>query len=63
MQLLDHKLLFNCTTLDEKLFAGIEHLNLHREDLIYVVGLGAQHQRFIVTLVSFQQTRKSFAFY
>ena len=44
-------------------FAGIKHLNLHREDLIYVVGLGAEHQRLIVTLVSLQQTRKSFAFY
>ena len=38
-------------------------LDLHREDLIYVVGVGAQPQRFIVTLVSLQQTRKSFAFY
>ena len=63
IQLQDHKLQFNCTTFDEKFFAGIKHLDLHREYLIYVVGLGAQHQRLIVTLVSLQQTRKSFAFY
>ena len=63
IQLQDHKLQFNCTTFDEKSFAGIEHLNLHREDLINVVGLGAQHERLLGTLVSFQQTRKSFAFY
>ena len=34
IQLQDHKLQFNCNTLNEKMFAGIEHLNLHREDLI-----------------------------